>query len=258
MTEEELIELEALAKAAMEQHPEETREILERAMVERKQEMWASIRKKAHRQMVLRKARPWAAAAAMLVAAILVTGFIGVSQARAGKEGLLVDIVRDVAGDVRFTFSENPMESIEPENFVPVDITDGMWEQIQESADTRLCGLLPKAMPENMQFIKGDYIQPSYNLIDLVLIYNDILKEDILSIQYTYVGTVSESSHEIPTDFGTSTVDKEEWDGISVYIIRDIAQTRLIWGQDDFMITVAGQIDKSQMLEVFNNIAREP
>ena len=92
----------------------------------------------------------------MLLVVILVTGVIGVNQARAGKEGLLVDIVENVAGDIHVTLSENPMESMEPENFEPVDIENGTWEQIQDSVDARIKRLLPNRIPE----IKGDICSP--------------------------------------------------------------------------------------------------
>lgn len=260
MNEKELKELERLAKAAMEHNPQDSEDMLERAVLERKDEMWQTIQTKARRRVRMRKVRPWIAAAAVVMMAVIVSGAIGVNQARAGKEGLLVDIVEGVAGDINVTFSNEPVETAEQGELDTIQLSDATWDEIQDNVDTSIQHLLPENNFGTYEFINGAYSQLNNDYIDMWLIYKDISDDNIITIEYAYRGAdmdMSTGNYDV-SDSESSHVDIKDWDGVTMYIVSDDEKTTAIWFQDKCKISISGQIKTEQIKEIYNNIAREP
>ena len=242
MNEKELKELERLAKAAMEQNPEETEGILEQALMERKDEMWQTIRKRARREVRLRRARPWIAAASMVMVAVIISGVVGVNQARAGKDGLLVDIVEGVAGGL--TFSDEPVE------FLPIMLEDGTWEDIMDNIDPALIPLLPDGLPEEYVFQSGSINQPSRDKISMRLKYGENNTNYNFVIYYIY-------------NSEDNVIDMEEyefrqWEGTDVHIMINDRGVNIAWQQNGVIINIIGVKSEEVGRILFNAIKKEP
>jgi hypothetical protein len=251
MTEQELRELEQLAKAAMKQNPGESQDILEQALQERKQKMWDAIQKKARRRVRMRKARPWIAAAAVVMMAVVISGAIGVNQARAGKEGLLVDIVEGVAGDIDIAFSEQPTD------FVPAIIENGTWDEITGAIeDESLMELLPKDMPARYKFFSGTYNAPDKNVAELWLVYYHTVDDGNVLIEYNYSSkSAVDISKAIQTENSTH-INIENWNGMKVYLIETDGQPTLMWDQEGWVISITGDVNQDDLREIFESIIK--
>ena len=246
MNEKELKELEKLAKAAMEHSPQDTEDILENAVMERKDELWQAIQKKARRRLRMRKARPWIAAAAVVMLSVMVSGAIGINQARAGKDGLLVDIVEGVAGGL--TFSDEPVA------FQPILLYDVAWGEIVENIDSAIEPLLPKELPSEYIFVKGTYLQPEKSMIDMVLEYQ--LDNTNINIWYKYRDA---STGNVTANVGLDdSFVLVKWDGISVYYSETEEESSIVWEQNNCVISIRGGIQEANLRELYNSIMREP
>jgi hypothetical protein len=244
MTEKELKELEKLAKAAMEHNPQESEDILEQALIGRKDEMWQIIQKKARRRVRARKVRPWIAAAAVVMMAVIISGAIGINQARAGKEGLLVDIVEGVAGK-DITFSGKPLE------FKPITVEDGTWEEIMDNIDSVMIPLLPEGLPEKYVFESGAIDQGSQNRISMSLKYTNSETNNKIRIRYIFS---SEG-----TDFGTETYESQQWGGTVAHIMTNNEFVNIAWQpQEEFFVEIFGLESEEEGRIFFDAIKKEP
>ena len=245
MNEKELKELERLARTAIEHNPQESGDLLEQAILERKDELWQTIQKKARRRVRMRKVRPWIAAAAVVMMAVLVSGAVGFNQARAGKDGLLVDIVEGVSGGL--TFSDEPVE------FKPIIMNDVSWDEITSNIDPVIEPLLPKELPSGYEFIEGTYLQHENNMIDMILEYR--LDNNNIKIWYKY--------RDVDTGNVTANIGLDDsfvlvkWDGISVYYSEAEEESNIVWEQNNCVISIRGRIKETNLRELYNSI-REP
>lgn len=245
MTARELKELERLAKTAIEQYPEESDDILERALLDRKDALWHAIQKDARRRMRLRRARPWIAAAAVVMLAVIVSGTIGVNQARAGKDGLLVDIVEGVAGSVAF--------SDMPAGFLPITVENGTWENIMNNVDPALASLLPEGLPDTYVFESGSIDQPSPTEIKMSLIYINTDTKKIKMINYMYLLNNSEINEK-----GTGEYMYRRWDKTDVHILGYDEVMNIVWQQGDCFIELFGIDSEEEGRLWFDAIQKEP
>lgn len=243
MNEKELKELERLAKAAMEHNPQESEGMLERAVLERKDEMWQIIQKKARRRVRVRKGRPWIAAAAVVMLAVMISGAIGISQARAGKDGLLVDIVEGVAGGLEF--------SNEPPEFLPVTLEDGTWDDIMDNIDPVMIPLLPEDLPEEYIFESGAVEQPSLSDISMSLKYINNNSNNKIRIHYILIGNNSE--------MGIEVYEYRQWGKTDVHVIMDDETVNIAWQeQNGCVVEVLGLESEEEGRIFFDAIKKEP
>lgn len=241
MNERELKELERLAKAAIEHNRQESEDILEQAITERKDELWQTIQKKARRRVRMRKVRPWIAAAAVVMMAVLISGAVGFNQARAGKDGLLVDIVEGVAG--RITFSNEPVE------FHPITLEGGTWDDIMDNVDPVMIPLLPEGLPERYVFMSGLIEQPSRSEISMSLKYENSETNNTIRIHYIYG---------IDYEIGVEEYGYQKWGDTDVHMMVSGNNINITWVQNDVFITIYGLISEEEGMLLFDAIKREP
>lgn len=245
MNEKELKELERLARTAIEHNPQESGDLLEQAILERKDEMWQIIQKKARRRVRIRKAQPWIAAAAVVMMAVIVSGTIGINQARAGKDGFLVDIVEGVAG--RVTFSGEPVA------FLPITLEDGSWDDIMANIDPVMIPMLPEGLPEEYVFKSGTIDQPNPAEIEMVLTYINSVTNNIITIRYIY--NHKDNAFNEP---GIGEYVRQQWDGTDVHIMINGKIVNIVWQQDDCIIKVFGLENDEAGRICFDAIRKEP
>jgi|GEM_PF-5317322 len=243
MNEKELNELERLARAAMEHSPAESEDLLEQAILDRKDDLWQMIQKKARRRVRMRKARPWIAAAAVVMMAVLVSGAVGFNQARAGKDGLLVDIVEGVSGGL--TFSDEPVE------FLPITLEGGTWDDIMDNLDPVMIPLLPEGLPEKYVFDSGAIDQGSPNRISMSLKYINSETNNKIRIRYIF------NSEGI--DFGAETYESKRWEGTVAHIMTNNQFINIAWQpQEKYLVEIFGLESEEEGRLFFNAIRKEP
>ena len=252
MNEKELKDLERLAKAAMEHNPKESEDILEQALIERKDDLWRVIQKKARQRVNMRKAKPWIASAAVVLLAVMISGAVGVNQARAGKEGLLVDIVEGVAGK-DITFSDEPVE------FYSITLENGTWDDIMDNIDPVLIPLLPEDLPEEYVFESGSIDQPSLSDICMSLNYTNRNTNKLIQINYIYWSEdFKKEEFDLFSRIGTDQYESRQWDGIDVHTMMTNGIVNIAWEQDACSIEIFGLESEEEGRTLFNAIQREP
>jgi len=151
-----------------------------------------------------------------------------------------------------------PGDSVSEEEFTSILLEECTWEDIIENAHPKVKYFIPAKMPEQFEFLEGEYHQANA-FINMQFIYNNFAIEDGLLILYcSYFGKNSNAYSDMSITMKNGKLHTEDWNGVSVDYVENGERTNMMWLQGRYRFTVfcSSWLDRDQMQEIFRCIMK--